>query len=142
MSFVKIMVHAVWGTKYRSALLADGLRQKVCNHIKENATSKNIRVDTINGHTDHLHCLAELNPDLTIRKQMQLIKGESSNWINKNNLMHSDFSWAEDYYAVSVSEDDLQNVRNYINNQHEHHRKKTFLEEVEELKKQFGLDKG
>ena len=131
MSFSKIMVHSVWGTKFRRPVLANGILSKVCNHIKENARKQKIFIDTINGHDDHLHCLAELNKKFSISKQMQLIKGESSHWVNTNRLLPRGFSWAEDYYAVSVREDDLDRVRAYINNQQEHHRKITFQEEWE-----------
>ena len=140
MSFVKIMVHAVWGTKYRSDILADEIREKVCDHIRSNAKTKNIFIDTIDGYTDHLHCLAELNPELSIARQMQLIKGESSHWINRNLSLPIQFSWAEDYYAVSVDENSVDAVRAYINNQREHHRKLSFQEELDQIKKQIGLD--
>jgi len=127
------MVHAVWSTYCRRRFLVNGVREKICQHIKENAKTKNIRIDTINGHDDHLHCLCELNPELTIRKQMQLIKGESSYWVNKNEIVQESFAWEEDYYAVSVSESDLDKVRAYINNQDEHHKKSNWKEECDRL---------
>ena len=139
MSYSKIMVHSVWGTKFRSSLLTNEVLGKVCNHIKENARKQKIFIDTINGHLDHLHCLAELNRELSISKQMQLIKGESSHWVNTNGLLPGTFSWAEDYYAVSVGEDELDWVRAYIQNQQEHHRKLTFQDEWESLMKRFRL---
>ena len=139
MSFVKIMVHAVWGTKYRSDILTDDIRERVCNHIRANAKTKNIFIDSIDGHTDHLHCLTELNPELSISKQMQLIKGESSHWINQNLSLQDKFSWAEDYYAAAVDKDAVNAVRVYIKNQKEHHKKLTFQEELEQIKREFGL---
>ena len=142
MSFVKINVHAVWGTKLRRSVLKPDILDSVCSHIKQNAKSKNIWIDTINGYDDHLHCLAELHKELSICKQMQLIKGESSHWINKNNFFPFNFSWAEDFYAVSVSEKDLDAVRMYINNQQEHHSKMSFQEECEQLKIRFRLLEG
>ena len=61
--------------------------ESVCNHIKENGKLKGIFIDSINGYFDHLHCLMLLNADTSISKQMQLIKGESSFWINKNKIV-------------------------------------------------------
>jgi len=55
-----------------------------------------------------------------------MIKGESSNWINKNQLTKEKFEWQDEYFAVSVSESHLEFVREYIKNQEEHHQKKTF----------------
>ena len=83
MSFIKIYVHYVWSTKNRQALLVDNIRYDVFSHIRENARNKNIFIDFINGYKDHVHCLISLNDDLSIGKIAQLIKGESSHWINK-----------------------------------------------------------
>jgi REP element-mobilizing transposase RayT len=142
MSFVKIWVHTVWGTKNREPVLEKSTRDKVLQHISENAITKGIYIDCINGYTDHLHSLMTLNADLTVAKQMQLIKGESSFWINKNKLVKGHFEWADEYFAVSVSEDKLQFVRDYINTQEEHHKKVTFLDEYNKFLKHFGFEKG
>ncbi len=88
-------------------------------------------MDVINGHKDHIHCLLPLGREQTISKVVQLIKCESSFWINKNNLTPQKFSWQEDFWAVSISKSHIESVRNYIDNQEEHHRKKTFDEEIE-----------
>jgi REP element-mobilizing transposase RayT len=68
---------------------------------------------------------------------MQLIKGESSHWVNKNKLLSSAFEWADEYFAVSVSESVVDKVREYVKNQEEHHRKKTFTEEWNEFMKRY-----
>lgn len=64
---------------------------------------------------------------------MQLIKGESSFWINKQGLTHQKFEWQDEYFAVSVSESALDKVREYIKNQEEHHKQKSFQEEYDEF---------
>ena len=74
----------------------------------------------------------------TVSKISQLIKGESSFWINKNKLISQKFSWQDDFWAVSVSESHVEAVRKYIGNQEEHHRKKTFDEEVDEFMEKYG----
>ncbi|HJS53295.1 MAG TPA: IS200/IS605 family transposase, partial [Chitinophagaceae bacterium] len=114
MSFVKIWIHAVWGTKNREPVLRKEIREKVKQHIVENSKAKGFLIDCINGHTDHLHCLMTLNADLSLAKQMQFIKGESSFWINKNKLIAGHFEWADEYFASSVSEDKVDIVRAYI----------------------------
>lgn len=87
MSYVKIWIHSVWGTKNREPLLSKEIRKDLFRHIKENGKEKDIYIDSINGHLDHVHCLMALNADLTIAKAMQLIKGESTFWANKNKLV-------------------------------------------------------
>ena len=133
MPFIKIWINLVWATKKREPLLTKDIRQLVFKHIRENAVIKNIYVDFVNGHVDHVHCLISLHPEQTISKVMQLIKGESSCWINKNNLCKEHFEWQDEYFAVSVSESGVNKVREYIKNQEEEHSKKTFQEEHDEF---------
>ena len=140
MPFVKVLIHAVWGTKNRHPFLMDGLRYKVINHIKPNTRAKSIYIDSLNGYFDHLHCLFRLNADMNLSKAINLIKGESSFWINKNNLTKSKFEWADEYYGVSVSESVIPRVRAYIQNQEERHRKITFEDEYAELMRRYNFE--
>jgi Transposase IS200 like. len=68
-----------------------------------------------------------------------LLKGESSFRINKNKLTSYKFEWAEDYYGTSVSSSHINKVREYIRTQEEHHRKKSWEEEYNELISGGGL---
>jgi len=139
MSFIKIYIHFVWSTKNRIPYLDSiQLREKVWKHIIDNAKEKGIFIDFINGYADHCHCLISLGVD---QKIMQLIKGESSYWINKNKLTKKKFEWQDDYFAVSVSESVVNKVRDYIKNQESHHKKKTFQEEYDEIISKFGFQK-
>ncbi len=70
-----------------------------------------------------------------------LIKGESSFWINKNQLTKERFEWQDEYFAVSVSESKIDAVRNYIKNQEEHHNKKSFQEEYDAFILRYGFEK-
>jgi len=137
MAFVNVMIHSVWGTKNRLPFLRKEIRETVLDHILTNAKAKNIFIDTMNGVDDHMHLLFGLNADLSIAKTVQLIKGESSHWINKHGLVKSKFEWADEYYAVSVSESLVPKIRNYIKNQEEHHRKRTFAEECDEFLRRY-----
>jgi putative transposase len=139
MSYVKIWLHCVWGTKNRLPLLREEIRKDVHDHIKANSIDKGIYLDSINGHSDHIHCLISLNADQTLAHVVQLMKGESSFWINKNKLTESKFEWAVDYFAVSLSESHLPRVRNYIRTQEEHHRKMTWEEEYTKFLKEYGF---
>ena len=140
MSFVKVIIHAVWGTKSHYPFLTKEIQQKVISHIKENAHEKQIFIDSINGHTEHLHCLFGLNADMSIAKALQLIKGESAFWVNKQQLTTSKFEWADEYYAVSVSEPILDKVKKYIDEQEVHHKKNTFAQEYNEFMRIYNLN--
>lgn len=114
---------------------------KVWNHIRANAKEKGIYVDFVNGYSDHCHCLVSLGSDQSLQQVMQMIKGESSYWINKNRLTKEKFRWQDEYYAVSVSESNIDRVREYIKNQEKHHHKKSFQEEHDEFIIKNGFDK-
>lgn len=113
----------------------------VWNHIRENGQSKGIFVDFVNGYSDHCHCLISLGTDQTLQKTVQLLKGESSFWINKNKLTKEKFEWQDEYFAVSVSESLVDKIRDYIKNQEEHHQKKTFHEEYDHFMSKYGFQK-
>jgi len=136
---MKVMIHAVWGTKNRYPFLTKEIKQKVIAHTRENAMRKEIFIDRLNGFTEHLHCLFGLNADMTIAKALQLIKGESAFWINREQITNDNFEWADEYFAASVSESQLDKVRAYIDHQEEHHQKVTFQYEYDQILKKFKL---
>ena len=131
----------MWGTKNRIPFINQSNKREIFNHIKENAISKGIYLDFINGDKEHIHCTISLNQDQTLSKVIQLIKGESSFWINKKKLVQGKFEWADEYFAVSVSESQINIVREYIKNQEEHHKKKTWEEEYNEFMEKYGFEK-
>ena len=142
MPFVKVYIHFVWSTKNRVPYLnTKEIRQQMWKHIKENAVDKGIFVDFVNGYSDHCHCLVSIGVDQTIQKVMQLIKGESSFWINKSELITEKLEWQDEYFAVSVSESMIDRVRGYIKKQEEHHHLKTFQQEYDELIDKYGFEK-
>ena len=141
MAFIKIWIHIIWTTKNRKDIIPLDLKQDLLSHIRDNAKAKNIYMDFINCTENHVHAIVSLGADQTISKIMQLIKGESTNWVNKNNLIQGHFEWQDEYIAASISESAVNKVRDYIKNQEEHHRKKSFDEEFEEAMKKYGFEK-
>lgn len=140
MAFIKMYIHLVFSTKNRIPyLLTPELRVKVWKHIKSYASEKGIFLEMVNGYSDHCHCLISLGSNQNIEKIVQLIKGESSHWINKNNLTKEKFAWQEEYFAVSISESMIETVRNYIKNQEKHHQKKSFSEEYSEFIEKYNF---
>ena len=140
MPYIKVYVHFVWSTKNRYPYLnTRELREKVWNHILENGRGKNIFIDFVNGHADHCHCLVSMSMDQPMQKVMQMIKGESAYWINKNQLTPEKFEWQEEYYAVSVGISGLNRVREYIKIQEIRHGKKRRKKTFDALLKKFGF---
>lgn len=141
MPFIKIWIHLIYSTKNRAHLITKDLKPKLLAHIRENAESKDIYLDSVNCVSDHIHMLVSLKGDQSISKVTMLLKGESSFWVNNNKLSDFKFEWQDEFIAVSIGESALTKVRKYIADQEEHHKKKTFAEEYDEFIKVYGFEK-
>lgn len=82
-----------------------------------------------------------MSSDQNIATIMNLLKGESSHWINKQDFFQGKFSWQDEYFAVSVGESQIDTIRRYIRDQETHHKKKTFQQEYDEFIRNYGFDK-
>jgi putative transposase len=140
MSYVRIWCHCVWSTNNWIQYLEDPVRDKVIEHIRESASLKGIYIDHLNGYFDHLHALVSIGATQTLAGIMQNIKGESSFWINKNNLIDNRFEWQDDYWAVSVGLIEIERLRRYINGQVRHHKKVTFEDEINRFSLRYFKD--
>jgi putative transposase len=89
---------------------------------------------------DHIHILFGLRPSQSVADLMQDIKGSSSKWINDSKFVQGKFSWQEGYGAFSYSKSEVPTIIQYINNQTNHHKRKTFSEEYSDLLREFGID--
>lgn len=89
---------------------------------------------------DHIHLLVGLRTTQSISDLMQDVKGDSSKWINQNKFLNQKFEWQEGYGAFSYSVSQLPDVIAYIQNQEEHHKKRTFLEEYRAFLERFNVD--
>jgi putative transposase len=88
---------------------------------------------------DHVHALIDLPTALSIEKVVQLLKGSSSHWVNSSELVTGKFAWGRGYGAFSVSHSNLDLVARYIADQEEHHRQRTFTDELREFIDRHGL---
>ena len=138
---IKVWLHFVWATKNHEPLLNDSIQAESVSAYQGKREGKGIFIDHINGYVDHVHCLISLGTDQTLDKIMQLIKGESSFWINKSELSKFKFAWQDEYFVVSVNPGGLANVRRYIANQEEHHKKIPFKDEFENFMIRAGFQK-
>jgi putative transposase len=88
---------------------------------------------------DHVHTLVDLPTNLSIEELIQLLKGSSSHWVKANNILSGKFAWGRGYGAFSVSESNVVHVAAYIAGQEEHHRVRTFADELREFIERRGL---
>src|SRR5690242_15985412 len=132
-SLVKNTVHLVFSTKGRAPLIKPPVEAEL--HAYLLGTCKNLECCPIRvgGGPDHVHILCALSKKLALMKLLELLKSHSSKWIKTKGGLYENFYWQDGYAAFSVSPWDLDNVVAYIDNQREHHRHKTFQDEVREL---------
>ncbi|MFI5195970.1 MAG: IS200/IS605 family transposase [Chitinophagales bacterium] len=139
-SYNKIWIHAIYATKEREPLIRIEIEQIIYGHMKEQLVEISCPVRIINGMPEHVHLLFLLNPQKALTDILKQVKGNTSHWINEQGLIKEKFAWQGGYAAYSVSESQLEKVYNYILNQKQHHKKKTFTEEYEEFIRLHGFN--
>ena len=128
-SYTRCWIQLVWGTLKREKTLIREARQSVSRYLCDYAKSKSIPMEINFVNADHVHVLIDLPSSMRIEEAVRLLKGASSHWINQERMTPAKFSWARGYGAFSVSQSHMQKVKEYIQGQEEHHRKKSFSEE-------------
>ena len=121
-------------------LLSKELRIRLYPYISSIADKNDFKTLDIGGTDDHVHILLSLNPDLSVSKAVQLLKGNSSKWIHDNFTDLNMFSWQGGYGVFTVSKSQMDIIQKYIANQEEHHKKMGFEEEYIELLKKNNID--
>lgn len=138
-SYTQIHIHAVFAVQNRMSLINKKWEDELYKYITGIIQNNGHKLIIINGDYDHIHVLLGLRPTQSISDLMQDIKGSSSKWINLNKFVNGKFSWQEGYGAFSYAKTDLKNVINYIENQKEHHKKKSFHDEYKKILIDFGI---
>ena len=139
-SYSRVWLHAVWGTLERRPLLAKPAAVRVSEYLHHYSAQKGIYLQTNYVNRDHVHILVDLPTSLAIEEMMHLLKGASSHWINESHLLPGKFGWGRGYGIFSVSHSGIGEVARYIAQQEEHHRQRSFVEEVRRLVERYGLD--
>jgi putative transposase len=139
-SYVSNLMHCTFSTKGRQPFMDSELESRLWPYMGGIARENRMKALAIGGTTDHTHALLSLPGMMSFAKAVQLIKGGSSKWINDTFPRPKKFEWQEGYGAFSVSASQVPKTIAYINNQKEHHRKKTFQEEFLELLTRHGIE--
>jgi REP element-mobilizing transposase RayT len=139
-TYSQIHIQAVFAVQNRECIIRNSWKEELYKYISGIVQSNNHKILSINGMPDHIHILFGLRPSQSIADLMQDVKGSSSKWINNKKLVHSKFSWQEGYGAFSYSKADVPAIIQYIINQTDHHKRKTFSEEYYEMLQEFEVD--
>lgn len=141
-SLARVLVHIVYSTKNRQPWLSDAnLRSELCAYL---ATVLKKEVDSpallINGVGDHIHILCQLSRKVAIMDVVKTSKTETAKWLKKRGVNLEQFQWQAGYGAFSVSESNVEQVKQYIASQETHHKRLSFQEEFRELCRRHGIE--
>jgi putative transposase len=139
-SYSRVWLHLIWATLERRPLLTKSSGPKLSAFLHAYAKEKGVYMKINFVNPDHVHALIDLPTRYSIEEIMQLLKGGSSHWVNEQNLVPGKFAWGRGYGVFSVSESSVHEVANYIANQEEHHRKRSFAEELKLFVERHGLE--
>ncbi len=139
-SLVKNMVHLVYSTKHRNPWIPAEVRKHLYSYqsgIFQNLESPAL---IIGGVDDHVHALFSLSKNHALSKIVEEVKKASSKWMKTEGTRNQEFYWQGGYAAFSVSQSNVEQVKEYIANQEEHHRKMTFQDELRLLFKRHEIE--
>lgn len=139
-TFSKIYIQIVFAVKGRENLISNDWKNELYKYIAGIIKGKEQKPIIVNGMPDHIHAFIGLRPAMAIADITRDIKNNSSKFINENEFVNGKFAWQEGYGAFSYSHSHIGKVYNYIFNQEEHHKKKTFKEEYFDLLKKFEIE--
>lgn len=139
-TFSQIYIQVVFAVNGRQNLIGKHWKDDLHKYIAGIVKGKEQKPIIVNGMPDHIHAFIGLRPSMAISDLVRDIKNNSTNFVNDHKFVRGKFSWQEGYGAFSYSHSHIETVYNYILNQEEHHRKKTFKEEYLELLEQFKVE--
>jgi len=138
-SLAKVYIHAIFSSKNREPLLHDEWRDELFNVLGGTANNLDCQSLIVGGIADHVHMLFQLGRTITIADAVGKIKSTSSNWINQSRGLTTEFHWQAGYAAISVSQSNVEAVREYIRRQPEHHARQSFQDELREWLRRYEI---
>lgn len=138
-SYVNLIYHTVFSTKERRPLIKESWSARLYDYLGGAIRGEGGQPIKIGGSEDHVHALSHLRQDRSLSDVMQRIKSNTTGWIHDEFPELRSFSWQEGYSAFTVSQSNIEAVRAYIANQAEHHRRRSFQEELAALFERHGI---
>ena len=139
-SLVKNYLHIVFSTKHRQPLILPSIEKELYSYLGGICNNLECQVIKIGGHKDHIHILCLLSKKTALIKLIEQLKSNSSKWIKTKGNEFCNFYWQDGYGAFSVNPSEVDIVINYIENQKEHHSKKTFQEEYKAFLSKYKVE--
>ena len=131
-SLVKNYIHITFSTKNRQAFIDDNIKDELFRYLGGICKNMECNPIIVGGHKDH-HILCLLSRKVALMKLIEELKSHSSKWIKTKGENYQKFYWQNGYGGFSVNSTQLDVVKNYILNQEEHHKNKSYKEEYLDL---------
>jgi putative transposase len=138
-TFSQIYIQTVFAVSNRQSLIKPEFKEQLYKYVSGIVRNQGQKLIAINGVADHVHILIGLRPAMALADLVREIKADSSNFINKERLVHGRFNWQEGYGAFSYGHSQLNRIIHYIQNQEKHHRRNSFRNEYLTLLKKFDI---
>jgi REP element-mobilizing transposase RayT len=139
-SLSKVYVHITFSTKNRKPLIDENIGSSLYEYIGGICKGMECNPVRIGGHKDHVHILCLLSRKVAQMKLVEEIKKQSSKWIKTKDEKYSQFYWQDGYGIFSVNPAETDKVVDYIINQYEHHKIKSFQEEFRAFLKKYNVE--
>jgi len=139
-TFSQIYIQVVFAVKHRDGLIKPDWEEELYKYITGIVQNKGQKMLVINGVSNHIHFFIGMKPSCRLSDLVREVKKSSNNFIKEKRFSKFKFDWQEGYGAFSYSHSALDNVIAYINNQKEHHRKRSFKEEYLEFLNKFNIE--
>mgnify|MGYP000152981729 CR=1 FL=1 len=139
-SLVKNYIHIVFSTKHRQPFIKKEIRDELYAYLGGTCNKFESTPISIGGVEDHVHILCLLSKKMTLVELVSKVKSSSSKWLKTKGDDYENFYWQGGYSAFSVNPSEVDIVIKYIQNQEEHHRKRTFKEEIRLFLKKYKIE--
>ena len=138
-AFTNSLMHIVFSTKRRQPCIDESWRSQLHQYLGGTVRGMESVALEVGGVADHVHLLVSLHPKYSLSDFLRGLKSSTSKWVNESGFIHSRFEWQRGYGAFSVSQSQMEKVRQYIQNQESHHHRMTFEEEFAVFLKAHGI---
>ena len=139
-TYCQLFVHVVFAVKGRQSLIPPDWESDLYGYIFGIIKEKGQKPYIVNGASNHVHILFGFEPSIPICDIVRDVKNNSSNYVNRDKMRMSRFSWQEGYGAFSIAKSEIESVYNYILNQKEHHKTRSFKEEYLAILRSAGVE--
>jgi len=139
-SLVKNYLHIVFSTKYRAPIIHAPYEQDLHAYLGGICNNLECYPIKIGGYTDHVHILCMLSKKIALMKLLEEVKSHSSKWMKTKDISLNNFYWQDGYGAFSVNPAQVNKVVAYIENQHNHHKKKDFQDEFRKYLNEYNVE--